>query len=235
MLSRFDALNRTILSRTFSMVQNTKLDGEREESTTSSREPQGRIFFISDLHFDHANIIRYCKRPFKSKDEMNEALIKNWNSVVTEQDTVYVLGDIAFGRGHRAIDYWLGKLKGKIIFVRGNHDKGAVRMAEEIPNGYRLVYQGQEFMLMHDPERPANWKGWIIHGDKHNNNLRDFPFFNSKTKMVNVSAEVVNYVPVLLEDIIRQIQNDVNRIEIFNKQNSTHEGFLRGLLKKLFR
>lgn len=54
-------------------------------------------FFTSDTHFGHANIIRFCKRPFENVEEMNEALIENWNKVVSDDDTVFHLGDFAFG------------------------------------------------------------------------------------------------------------------------------------------
>lgn len=54
------------------------------------------VFMISDLHFSHANIIKYCKRPFSSVDEMNSTMITNWNNTVKEDDTVFVLGDVFF-------------------------------------------------------------------------------------------------------------------------------------------
>ena len=52
------------------------------------------IYFIADTHFNHANIIKYCNRPFKNTDEMNKYIIRKWNSVVKERDTVYHLGDV---------------------------------------------------------------------------------------------------------------------------------------------
>ena len=52
------------------------------------------IYFIADTHFNHANIIKYCNRPFKNTDEMNKYIIRKWNSVVKETDTVYHLGDV---------------------------------------------------------------------------------------------------------------------------------------------
>ena len=55
------------------------------------------IFAISDTHFGHSNIIKYCDRPFHSVSEMNEKLIDNWNNIVTEQDHIYHLGDVYFG------------------------------------------------------------------------------------------------------------------------------------------
>jgi calcineurin-like phosphoesterase family protein len=53
-------------------------------------------YYIADTHFGHANIIHLCNRPFQNVDEMDDALIKNWNSRVTKKDTVYILGDFAF-------------------------------------------------------------------------------------------------------------------------------------------
>lgn len=56
-----------------------------------------RVFFTSDTHFNHTNIIRFCERPFERVDEMNEKLIDNWNSVVSPEDFVFHLGDFCLG------------------------------------------------------------------------------------------------------------------------------------------
>ncbi len=168
-------------------------------------KPEGKVFLISDTHFDHENIIKYCSRPFKSKDEMNKVMISNWNSVVDDSDTVYILGDVTFGRGHRPIDHWMGKLKGNKFLVKGNHDKGKVTKAIKIANGTILEYSGWKFMLMHEPNRPASWKGWIIHGGKHNHDLTNFPLVNCKKKTINVCVELTDYKPVLLDELIKKI------------------------------
>ena len=61
-------------------------------------------FFTGDQHFDHANIIRFCNRPFTSVEEMNETIIENWNSIVSNKDDVYCLGDFAFSKPARFAD-----------------------------------------------------------------------------------------------------------------------------------
>ena len=89
-----------------------------------------KIFFTSDTHFGHANIIKYCARPFASVQEMNRELIARWNAVVGPRDTVYHLGDFAFGKASEAPTF-LRKLNGaKKILIRGNHDRNARQMLE---------------------------------------------------------------------------------------------------------
>ncbi len=165
-----------------------------------------KLFLISDTHFDHENIIKYCNRPFKSKDEMNKAIIENWNAVVGNSDTIYILGDVTFGREHRPIDYWMGELKGNKFLVKGNHDKGRITKANKIANGTILKHAGLEFMLMHNPRRPAKWHGWIIHGDKHNHDMVNFPLVNCKNKTANVCIELTGYSPILLDDLVEKIK-----------------------------
>ena len=79
------------------------------------------IWVTSDTHFNHNNIIKYCDRPFADADEMNEALIENWNSVVKDGDIVYHLGDVYMGG---KIEPILRRLKGRKRLILGNHDNG---------------------------------------------------------------------------------------------------------------
>ena len=81
-----------------------------------------RIFVTSDTHFSHVNIIKYCNRPYASVEEMNNALIDNWNSVVKNDDLVIHLGDFALGRTIQDIKKHLDKLNGNKILILGNHD-----------------------------------------------------------------------------------------------------------------
>ena len=80
------------------------------------------IFFTSDLHFGHGNIIKYCRRSFDSVDAMNDALIENWNARVQHDDMVYVLGDMFFCDASAARGI-MHRLHGTKRLVLGNHDK----------------------------------------------------------------------------------------------------------------
>ena len=80
-----------------------------------------KIFFVSDTHFCHENIIKYCRRPFKDIEENDEELIRRWNEKVPKDGIVFHLGDVAFGNTNR-VDEILKRLNGKIYLVIGNHD-----------------------------------------------------------------------------------------------------------------
>ena len=101
---------------------NYKFDGEK-------------VFFTSDTHFWHKNIIKYCNRPFKDTEEMNEAIISNWNKVVGKDDIVFHLGDFCFGDPDKWAEI-LNRLNGKIYLVIGNHDP------KSITEGYRSRFEG---------------------------------------------------------------------------------------------
>ena len=167
---------------------------------------KGKIFLFSDAHFDHKNIIRYCHRPFHSTREMNQTLLENWCNSVKEKDEVYFLGDMSYGRNRRPIDYWLSRVTGEISYIRGNHDTDIINQATVIHSHYEIQYNNYQFLLMHDPHRPNGYEGWIIHGDKHNNNLKEFPFINQKNKTVNVCAELVDYTPLEINKLISLIE-----------------------------
>jgi|CXWL01.1.fsa_nt_gi calcineurin-like phosphoesterase family protein len=81
----------------------------------------GNILVTGDTHWGHLNIIKYCKRPFSSVEEMDEMLIQYWNAKVKPNDTVWHLGDFSF-KGKEPREYF-NKLNGKILFTIGNHDK----------------------------------------------------------------------------------------------------------------
>lgn len=206
-LNRHDALDRKKFHKTIDKLEKKRDDQEIE---FQNLETKANICVYSDTHFDHDNIIRYCNRPFHSARQMNQKLLGNWNYSVKENDTIYFLGDIAYGRKRHPIDYWLGKLNGKIIYIRGNHDTDSITRATVIPNSYGIQYKNYKFLLMHNPHRPFGYDGWIIHGDKHNNHLKEFPFIHQKNKTINVCSEMVNFTPLNLDKLIELIETGQN-------------------------
>ena len=82
-----------------------------------------KIWFISDLHLGHRNVIKFCNRPYSNEKEMGISLIQNWNDVVNENDIVFVLGDTFWFNDSHSIKRVLSQLKGKDIYILpGNHD-----------------------------------------------------------------------------------------------------------------
>jgi calcineurin-like phosphoesterase family protein len=123
-------------------------------------ENVGKIWLTSDNHFFHENILKYCNRPFGSVEDMNEALVKNWNSVVGPEDHVYCLGDFCFG----SVAKWNwclepGRLNGHIHLILGNHDPERVfREGTNIDRFDEITFQ--KVLIM---------DGWTIY-------LNHFPF-----------------------------------------------------------
>ena len=115
------------------------------------------VYVCSDTHFNHTNILKYepVSRPFDTIEEMNETIINNWNSVVSEKDTVYVCGDMFMGMLDK-IEPIVKRLKGKIILVRGNHDTSNrleiyKSLGIEIHDIAYIPYKGRFFILCHFP------------------------------------------------------------------------------------
>ena len=176
------------------------------ELKTPCQEKGGAPFLIADLHVGHANIIRYCSRPFLFSDvaEMDRVLIENWNCVVSPASRVYYLGDLRYGKHAPGARELQKKLNGDIMFIAGNHDEAELAA---VPSAL-LDYKGFRFLMVHDPaDTPPDFSGWVIHGHHHNNDLRHFPFINFDERRINVSAEVTGYVPLSLNEICTLIQS----------------------------
>lgn len=128
------------------------------------------MFFTSDTHFGHRNIIKYCDRPWDSVEEMNEGLIERWNSVVGPNDDVYHLGDFCMGR-KSVPERWVPRLNGKIHLIRGNHDPVVKNQGfETVQNYLEVKYNKNKIVLFHYPIR--NWNGshrgsWHLFGHVH--------------------------------------------------------------------
>lgn len=170
------------------------------ERTAAPRNGGREVFVAGDLHLGHANIIRFCGRPFPpgGVEEMDEVLIANWNRTVQSGDHVLFLGDLTYNRTGEALRRYMERLNGRITFIRGNHD-GGIRHAKD-----RLLMEsdGVRFLLLHNPRfAPPDFDGWIIHGHTHNNDLRAHPFIDFRAHRVNVSADVTGLCPLPLASI----------------------------------
>lgn len=127
-----------------------------------------KVFFTSDLHFDHDREFIWGVRGYQNVQEMNETQVRNWNSVITNEDTVFYLGDLKFGRNYSYEDV-LRKLNFKKIYLMaGNHYSGFQDIAEKmighcgyvldghktvqpIPNYFELWHKKQGVVLCHYP------------------------------------------------------------------------------------
>lgn len=162
-------------------------------------------FFTADTHFGHANIIRYCNRPFKDAVEMNETIIANWNAVVQPDDYVYHLGDFAFWRDHGMTprDY-RRRLNGRIHFIRGNHDKGIEQFRdcfEWLKDYNEITVEGQKIVLMHYAMRVWNRShhgSWMLYGHSHGS-LPDDPHARS----LDVGVDCHGFKPVSFNELKR--------------------------------
>lgn len=204
LLSRQEALSRREWQKTLRLFRMVK-------GMENSKDDKKAIYLISDLHLDHRNIIHYCARPFSFSDveEMNNVLVDNWNNTI-RSNPVYFLGDLSFGKGSRSPEYWLKKLQGQIHFIRGDHDTNVKNSKEyEV-----LEYKNHKFLVAHDPDGlPIEWDGWIIHGHKHDNDIKNYPFINGDKRTINVSAELVNYKPINLDYLVSLGLDSIKRMD----------------------
>lgn len=130
------------------------------------------IWFTSDTHFWHANIIRYCNRPFSCAEEMNEVMIENWNACVRAVDIVRHLGDFGRWWGNAADLYSVRKrLNGQIHLIRGNHDENIdPTWFESVKHYDEIQIDGQKIVLFHYALRTwhHDLRGtWHLFGHSH--------------------------------------------------------------------
>lgn len=167
------------------------------------------IYFIADTHFGHGNIIRSCGRPFACVDEMNEALISNWNERVKLTDSVYIIGDMFFRR--REPECILKRLRGKKHLIVGNHDADWMKKVDT-DKYFRSVNQLLEvsdgahaITLCHYPLLTWNRekRSFMIHGHIHNTTDLDFwPLLVSRENVLNADVDINGFKPVTLKELL---------------------------------
>jgi calcineurin-like phosphoesterase family protein len=167
------------------------------------------IWFTSDTHFNHANIIEYSRRPFVSLEEMTETMISRWNSCIKRGDTVYHLGDFALSWGARhaqTIDSLLSRLNGQKFLIVGNHDRKEVleNSRWQSVDYYRELkvdlggVHKQRIVLCHYAIRVWNQMhrgAWMLHGHSHGS-LTDIG-----GKILDMGVDCHDFCPVPLERV----------------------------------
>jgi len=166
----------------------------------------------SDLHLGHANIIKYCNRPFGSLEEMNEKIIKRWNERIKPDDTVYHLGDFCFksaidkgnGMPIKPMD-WLKQLNGNIMLIKGNHEgnNGIKTNIQSI----KIKYAKYIINMCHRPQDISYNCDFNLVGhvhDKWKSNVTELPQKDyRKIVSINVGVDVWHFYPISLNEIVR--------------------------------
>lgn len=158
------------------------------------------VRYISDPHFGHRNMA--IRRGFKDENEMNEYIISQWNKTVGKKDVTYLLGDLTMEKSNYEI---LNRLNGIKKVILGNHDEPqhVPELLKYVNNVASMRYlkdkQFGNIIFTHAPIHPCEleYRYTInIHGHVHENTLPD-------KRYINVSAEVINYTPKLLSELIK--------------------------------
>lgn len=170
-------------------------------------------FFTADTHFGHTRIMEYSHRPFKSAEEMDEALVANWNAVVRSGDTVYFVGDLSF-RDHKNTAWLLSRLNGNIGLILGNHDKKlqlseVLRRFVFVKDLYTVKVEDpdvdgrsrgiQRIVLCHYAMRvweAMHYGAWHLYGHSHGS-LPDDP----RAKAFDVGVDCHGYKPISYERV----------------------------------
>lgn len=169
----------------------------------------GKTWVAADHHFGHANILTFKRddgtplRPFNSLEEHDETIIANHNALVDPSDRVYLLGDVCINRRYRHL---LGRLQGRLVLVKGNHD--IFKIQDYLPyfddiRAYVVQkdHDGNKVILSHIPVHPDSLDRWgtNIHGHLHYNKVKN----DEKGRYVCVSLEHTDYKPIEVQAALK--------------------------------
>lgn len=170
------------------------------------------VYFVGDLHFGHTNIIRLCNRPFETADDMDDALIENWNKKVKKEDEVYILGDFCY-KSKKAPDYYLKRLNGKKHLIVGNHDhyflhnEAITSLFSTIQPLTQIVLDKKQIVLCHYPM--VEWNGYFrgayhVYGHVHNSTkTKSFSWLKDEPLALNAGVDVNNMKPVTFDELVQ--------------------------------
>ena len=165
------------------------------------------VFFCSDHHLHHANILNFKRddnsplREFANVNDMNEYIVYRHNSVVRPKDKVYFLGDVTMARNAKGLEI-LGRMNGEKVLIKGNHDLCKPQQYLEYFKDIRAVHHMDGFVMTHVPLHPDCLERWgrNIHGHLHYRQI----MLNGAPdpRYINVSMERLHdYTPISLEQL----------------------------------
>ena len=165
-------------------------------------------WFTADQHFNHANVIKYCNRPFKDVNDMNNTIIKRYNERVKDDDIVFMIGDFLFrnspggkkGEGlPQKADFFMKKLKGYKIPIKGNHDRNN---SLKTPIEKLIIrYGGHRICLVHNPAHADPSFKLNFVGHKHEK--WKFKKLDKDSYMINVGVDQWDFKPVSTKSILK--------------------------------
>lgn len=170
-------------------------------------------FFTADLHLGHRNVIKYCNRPFTTADEMDEAIISNWNATLAPRDFVYIIGDVGMTNAERLYSL-LKRMNGIKILIYGNHDK-VIRNSTKIRDLFHETHEfleryfhvdGQKvlFVMCHYAMRVWNKSH---HGSVHLYGHSHGTMPDAGNRSMDVGMDPHSMLPVSLEQVMSTIGN----------------------------
>lgn len=167
-----------------------------------------KTYFTADWHLFHANIIRYCNRPFRDTAEMNQTILDRLNDRVEEDDWLYFLGDMAFIRDVGHLHYWLDQLRCRnICVIKGNHDRSTALVRDRFywfKDYAEITVENQSIVLMHYAMRvwnKAHHGAWQLYGHSHGSLPED-----PKALSMDVGVDTNNYYPYSFDEISERMR-----------------------------
>ena len=171
------------------------------------------IFFASDHHFGHKNILTFKRddgtplRDFASVEAMDEHIVKCHNSAVGPRDKVYFLGDVCMSRKSKDLAI-LARLNGEKVLIKGNHDQCSAEAYLAYFKDIRGSHQFDGLIMTHIPIHPESLARWglNVHGHLHYNVVRMSLAQIPDRRYFNVGMERINYTPISLEEVKKQVK-----------------------------
>lgn len=178
------------------------------------------LFFTGDTHFNHYNIIKYCRRPFQNTKEMDECVISRWNEVVGKADTIYHVGDFA-NKNTKYAEEILRRLNGRKFLCIGNHDKQMRQLAryfDDMRESFLIKTANKQLIFLshylHKVWPHSHYGAWHLFGHSHGGMNA---YAEKEGKLLDVGVDSHDFYPWSLDEVARVMEtrslnfNDLKR------------------------